>query len=372
MRLNYCPLLALLIPLLANGAEATPAGQTRLRDVVSLEGVRDNQLFGYGLVVGLNGTGDKRQTVFAAQSLSNLLQRMGVSVPPTAFQAQNTAAVMITATLPAFAQPGTRIDVTVAAMGDAKNLQGGLLLLTSLKAGNGQIFAAAQGSVITGGFAAGGGGNAQTVNHPTTGRVPSGAIVEQAPPSHFGADLLRFQLKHGDFTNAARITALINLELGEPGAPVARAESSSLISVELPARFRERPVEFLSIVENLSLDIHLRPRIIVNERTGTIVIGKELRIAPVSILHGNLTVEIETTFQVSQPAPFSQGQTTTVPQVAVNAQQEAARNVTLKEGASVEDLIQSLMAIRATPRDVIAILQSLQAAGALDAEIEVI
>ena len=357
----------------ATAADAPAPGHTRLRDVVALEGVRDNQLFGYGLVVGLNGTGDKRQSVFAAQSLSNLLQRMGVSVPPTAFQAQNTAAVMVTATLPPFAQPGTRIDVTVAVMGDAKNLQGGLLLLTSLKAGNGQIYAVGQGPVVTGGFvAAGGAGNTQTVNHPTTGRVPSGAIVEQAPPSHFGTDLMRLQLRHGDFTNAARIAALINREFSDAGGPLAHAESSSLVSVELPAKFRERPVEFLSIVENLTLDVNLRPRIIVNERTGTIVIGKELRIAPVSILHGNLTVEIETTFNVSQPAPFSQGQTTTVPQVGVTARPEAARNVTLKEGASVEDLIQSLMAIRSTPRDVIAILQSLQAAGALDAEIEVI
>jgi flagellar P-ring protein precursor FlgI len=365
-------ILGVVSSLLSAADPISAPARTRLKEFVTVEGVRDNQLFGYGLVVGLNGTGDRRQTIFAAQSLSNLLQRMGVTVTPTAMQVLNTAAVMVTATLPPFAQPGTRLDISVAALGDAKNLQGGLLLLTSLKAANGQTYAVAQGPVVTGGFVAGGGGNTQTVNHPTSGRVPSGAIVEQGPPSSFGADEIHLQLRQGDFTNASRIAALINREFGEPIAPIARASNPSLVSVDLPANFRDRPVEFLSLVENLTIELDSRPRIVVNERTGTIVLGKELRIKPVAILHGNLTVEVQTQYAVSQPAPLSQGQTTTVPQVGVGVKADPARNVSLQEGASVENLVQALVVIKSTPRDIIAILQALQAAGALDAEIEVI
>lgn len=346
---------------------------SRLKELISLEGVRDNQLIGYGLVVGLAGTGDKRQTVFSAQSLSNLLERMGVTVAPTALQAKNTAAVMVTATLPPFAQPGVRVDVTVAAMGDSNNLQGGLLLLTPLKAANGQVFAVAQGPVVTGGFvASGGSGNAQTVNHPTTGRVPSGAIVEAAPPSVLNPTEFRLQLKHSDFTNASRVATLINHSFGAPGRPLAKPMHAGLITVTIPSEFSERQVEFYALIENLSLDVDRTAKIVVNERTGTIVMGKEVRIAPVSILHGNLTVEVETSYDVSQPAPLSSGETTVVPKVGVGVKEERARNINLKEGASVEDLVRALLTIGSTPRDIIAILQNLQAAGALNAELEVI
>jgi len=366
--------ITLLTAHAALAAEALPARKTsRLKELISLEGVRDNQLIGYGLVVGLAGTGDKRQTVFSAQSLSNMLERMGVTVAPTALQAKNTAAVMVTATLPPFAQPGVRLDVTVAAMGDSNNLQGGLLLLTPLKAANGQVFAVAQGPVVTGGFvASGGGGNAQTVNHPTTGRVPSGAIVEAAPPSVLSDSELRLQLKHSDFTNAARVSLLINKSFAEPGRPVAKPLHAGLVTVHVPPEFTERQVEFYSLIENLSLEVDRAAKIVVNERTGTIVMGKEVRISPVSILHGNLTVEVETSFDVSQPAPLSTGETTVVPRIGVGVKEEKARNINLKEGASVEDLVRALMTIGSTPRDVIAILQNLQAAGALDAELEVI
>jgi len=366
--------LSLLAAQAALAAEAQPARKlSRLKELISLEGVRDNQLIGYGLVVGLAGTGDKRQTVFSAQSLSNMLERMGVTVAPTALQAKNTAAVMVTATLPPFAQPGVRLDATVAAMGDSNNLQGGLLLLTPLKAANGQVFAVAQGPVVTGGFvASGGGGNAQTVNHPAPGRVPGGAIIEAAPPSVLSASELRLQLKHSDFTNAARVSLLINKSFAEPGRPVAKPLNSGLVTVNIPPEFSERQVEFYSLIENLSLEVDRAAKIVVNERTGTIVMGKEVRISPVSILHGNLTVEVETSYDVSQPAPLSTGETTVVPKIGVGVKEEKARNINLKEGASVEDLVRALMTIGSTPRDVIAILQNLQAAGALDAELEVI
>lgn len=354
-------------------AVATAAeGAARLKELVMIEGARENQLIGYGLVVGLAGTGDRRQTVFSAQSLTNLLERMGVSVPPTAIRVNNVAAVMVTANLPAFAQPGMRLDVTVAAVGDATNLQGGLLLMTSLRGPDGQVYAVAQGPVVTGGFIAGGLGTQQTVNHPTTGRVPNGAIVERAAPTPPPTGKLRLQLRHADFTTAARIAAAINKKFGAREAAVARAENSAVVSVEAPPAYAGRLPEFLAEMENLTVEADRRAKVVINERTGTIVMGKEVRISPVAILHGNLTVEIQTAFAVSQPAPLSSGTTQVVPQVGVGVKQDQARNVVLKEGATVEELVRALAAIGSTPRDVIAILENLRAAGALEAELEVI
>ena len=345
---------------------------TRLKDLVSIEGVRDNQLVGYGMVVGLNGTGDKTQTVFSAQSLTNLLARMGVQVSPTAILVKNTAAVLVTANLPPFAQPGTRIDISVAAIGDSTNLRGGVLILTPLKGPDGQVYAAGQGSVITGGFVAGRGGSSQTVNHPTSGRVPNGAIVEKLAPSVTPAGHIKLQLRQADFTTAARISGAINKKFGSDGAEPARAENSALVSVDTPAVYKSNVVEFLGEIENLTVEADRPARIVINERTGTIVMGKDVRIAPVAIMHGALTVEIQTLLITSQPAPVSSGQTTITPQTTVTAKEEKARNIVLKEGASVEELVRALTAIGSTPRDIIAILQSLKAAGALEAELEVI
>ncbi len=352
-------------------AGGSVSGATRLKDVTSFEGMRENQLVGYGLVVGLAGTGDRRQSVFSAQSLTNLLQRMGVSVDPTTLTVKNTAAVMITATLPPFAQPGSHIDVTAAAIGDAANLQGGLLVLASLRGPNGQVYAEAQGAVVTGGFVAGAPGNSRTVNHPTVGRVPGGAIVERGPPSVVPGGQMKLQLRQADFTTAMRVAQAINKQF--PAAvPVARAENSALVSVTTPAYFQNRVIEFMAELENLTIEVDRPARVVVNERTGTIVMGKEVRIAPVAILQGNLTVEIRTAFDVSQPAPLSQGTTQVVPQVATQVKDEKTRNVVLKQGATVEELVRALSAIGSSARDVIAILQSLRAAGALDAELEVI
>jgi flagellar P-ring protein precursor FlgI len=360
----------LLLAVAACGAD-TPG--TRLKEMVSLEGVRDNQLIGYGLVVGLAGTGDHQQTLFSAQSLGNLLQQMGVSINPAIVRVTNTAAVMVTATLPAFAQPGMHIDVSAAAIGDAANLQGGLLLLTSLRSVDGQVYAMAQGSVVTGGFSAGKSGNTQTVNHPTVGRVPGGASVERAAPSVAPHGGLKLQLREPDFTTATRISAAINLKYGLADKPLARPENSALVAVNIPPEFASRETEFISNLETLLVEADRPARVVVNERTGTIVMGKEVRVSPVAIMHGKLTVEIQTQELVSQPNPLSQGGTTTVvPQVSTGAKEEASRSLVLKQGATVEELVHALGSIGSTPRDVIAILQSLRAAGALEAELDVI
>ena len=361
-----------LLLLTALSGIAAPAPGTRLKDLASLEGVRDNQLMGYGVVVGLAGTGDKRQTVFSAQTLTNMLKRLGVAVDPTAMQVRNVAGVMVTANLPPFAQPGTRIDITAAAIGDASNLQGGLLLMTPLKGADGQIYAVAQGPVMTGGFVAGRGGNTQTVNHPTVGRLPEGAIVERAPPSIAPSAHLKLQLHEADFTTAARVVEAVNRHFLSSEAPLAKAESSAVVSVDIPAAYAARPVEFIAEMESLLIEASRRLKIVVNERTGTIVLGKDVRINPVAILHGALSVEIQTQFNVSQPAPLSTGNTTVTPEVAVTGKEERAKNITLRDGAIVEELVRALQAIGSTPRDVIAILQAMRAAGALEAEIEVI
>lgn len=360
-------ILAILTILLTENAAAA-----RLKDLGGWEGVRDNQLVGYGLVVGLAGTGDKRQTVFSAQSLANMLERMGVRINPTAIQVRNTAAAIVTATLPPYGQPGSRIDVHVAAIGDASNLQGGLLIMTPLKAADGQVFAVAQGAVVTGGFRAGGGGNSQGLNHPTAGRIPNGAIIERTAPSPQPSARMRFQIRNPDFTTAARIAETVNRRYGGGGPLVAKAESSAVITIDTPPRYALRPVEFVAELESLSIDPDRTAKIVVNERTGTIVLGKEVRISPIAILHGALSVEIQTQFDVSQPNPLAAGNTTVVPQTRVSVKEEKAKHVQLKQGATVEDLTKALMVIGSTPRDIIAILQNLKAAGAIEAEVEVI
>ncbi len=353
-----------LLPISARAAE------TRIRDLTSVEGLRDNQLMGYGLVVGLNGTGDKRQTVFSAQTLANLLARMGVSVSPTAFQVRNTAAVLVTATLPPYSQNGGRIDVTVGAIGDSSNLQGGLLIQTALKGADGNTYAVAQGAVVTGGFAARRGGSSQAVNHPTVGRIAAGALVERtAPTPALEGTSLKLQMRRADSATAARTATVINKHFDQI---LAKPVNPGLVSVLVPAPFADRRVEFLGIVQDLAVDAETNSKIVINERTGTIVMGKDIPIAPVSILHGALTVEIQTQFDVSQPAPLSGGQTAVVADTRIKAGEEKARNVTLKKGATVEDLTRGLQAIGASPRDVIAILEGLRSAGALTAEIEVI
>ncbi|MGC9948541.1 MAG: flagellar basal body P-ring protein FlgI [Bryobacteraceae bacterium] len=358
---------------LALAALAPPARcATRLKDLAGIEGVRDNQLIGYGLVVGLAGTGDRQMTLFSPQSLANLLERMGVTVPGATIIVKNTAAVIVTATLPPFAQPGVRLDATAAAIGDCTNLQGGILVLTPLKAADGQVYAVAQGPVVTGGFVAGRGGASQTVNHPTVGRAPGGAIVERPAPSLAPKGVVHLQLRSADFTTASRIAAALNAKYGAAGALPARAENSALVTVLVPSSYAAHPIDFIAEMETLTVDADRPARVVVNERTGTIVMGRDVHISPVEILHGNLTVEIQTSLDISQPPPLSAGTTAATAKVAVDAKQDPARTVVLKQGATVEELVRALAAIGSTPRDVIAVLQNLRAAGALEAELEVI
>jgi flagellar P-ring protein precursor FlgI len=361
-----------LVIVLALLATTNINAAVRVKELASVEGVRDNQLIGYGLVVGLAGTGDRRQTVFSAQTLANILERMGVSVNPGAIQVSNTAAVMITATLPPFAQPGTRIDLTASALGDAKSLQGGTLVMTPLKAADNVVYAVAQGPVVTGGFVAGKRGTSQTTNHPTVGRIPSGAIIEKTPPSIPPGEKLKLQLHQADFTTASRIAASINKTFGSPAKPLARATNPALVTIEIPRDYADHPIDFVASVEAVTVDPDRSARIVVNEKTGTIVMGKDVTIAPVSILHGALTIQIETAADVSQPGALSAGETTVTARTGVSVKEEAAQHISLKKGATIEDLVRSLTAIGSSPRDVIAVLESLRAAGALDADLEVI
>jgi flagellar P-ring protein precursor FlgI len=343
--------------------------ETRLKELISIEGIRDNQLIGYGLVVGLAGTGDRVQTVFSAQSLTNLLERMGLTVSPTAIQVKNTAAVMVTALLPPFSQPGVKIDVTAAAIGDAPSLQGGILLMTALKGPDGQVYAVAQGPLVIGGFAGGGQGNTKVVNHLTVGRTPNGGIVERGAPTPVFGNQLRLQLQQADFATAARIAGVVNKHF--EGA--AHADNSARVTIEVPETWRKQPTEFIAEIEGLTVEPDTTARIVVNERTGTIIMGKQVHIAPVAIMQGNLTVEIQTIQEVSQPNALSTGGTTKVtPQVNATVTQDAAKNVVLKNGATVEELVQALSSIGSSPRDIISILQNLKTAGALEAELEVI
>jgi flagellar P-ring protein precursor FlgI len=263
--------------------------------------------------------------------------------------------------------------VTVAAIGDAQNLQGGLLILTSLRGLDGQTYAIAQGPVVTGGFVANGGANnRQTVNHPTVGRVPDGATIERAAPSVALDNGIRLQLRQADFTTAARVAEAVNKRFTSGDTAVARAENGGSIAVALPASWTGRTAEFISELERLTVESDRLARVVINERTGTVVMGREVRITPVAILHGTLSIEVSTAYDVSQPAPFSQGTTQTIPRVDVGVREEKARNVMLKEGATVDELVRALGAIGATPRDIIAIVQNLKSAGALEAEVEII
>jgi flagellar P-ring protein precursor FlgI len=367
-RVALCMLLAL------GSVSAAPTAAERgirLKDLISIEGVRGNQLIGYGLVVGLNGTGDKQQTEFPAQSLINLLLRMGVSIPPGSITVKNTAAVLVTATLPPYAQPGATVDATVAAIGDASNLQGGLLVLSTLRGVNGQIYATVQGPVVTAGFVAGRSSNSTTVNHPTAGRIPNGVSIERAAPSVPIGSVIKLQLKDADFETSARISAAVNRHF--PGAePLAHAENSALVSVKLPPDYKSKPTEFVAELESLLVEPDRAARVVINEKTGTVVLGSDVHIAPVAIMHGNLTVSIQTKPLIVPSGAFSSAPSTTVPETTVAAKDDKSRNLVLKEGATVEELVRALAAIGSTTRDVVAILEALKAAGALEADLEII
>jgi flagellar P-ring protein precursor FlgI len=362
------------VPAPAATADAATIQLARVKDVASIQGIRDNQLVGYGLVVGLHGTGDSQQTIFPAQTLVSTLERMGVSVPQTGaqsaanMQVKNMAGVFVVATMPPFSPPGYKLDVTVSSAGDARSLEGGILLMTPLYGPDGQIFAQAQGALVLGGYSVSAGGNTRQMNDPTTARIPDGALVEKAVP--FNLEQLHtidVVLNDADFHTAERTAAAIDKALGPDRAHAIdsrRIEISYVPGEDIPS--------LLDRVESVQIEVYPRARVVVNERTGTVVIGGTVKLQPVSILHGGLSVNVISQTQVSQPGPLSNGTTQVVQQTQVQAQDRPVNRIDLKEGATVEDLVQELQRTGAGARDVISILQAMKQAGALEADLEVL
>ncbi|APG29031.1 flagellar biosynthesis protein FlgA [Syntrophotalea acetylenivorans] len=355
-------LILLLLPSVATAA--------RIKDIAQIEGVRSNQLVGYGLVIGLNGTGDSDSTQFTVQSLVNMMERLGVTVSRDDVKVDNVAAVIVTAELPPFAKAGTTIDVTVSSIGDADSLAGGSLLMTPLKAPDGNIYAVAQGPLIVGSLAFGGKAAKVQKNHPTVGRLPGGALVEREIPFTLNPDSqLRYQLAEADFTTVSRIAAVINNHFK---SPLATPVDSASLNVAIPLPYRERLVDFVATLEGLPVQPDATAKIVVNEKTGTIVMGEGVRIATVAVSHGNLNLVISESAEVSQPFPFSQGETVAIPQTDIAASEDEGNLVVLQMGVSIGDVAQALNAIGATPRDLIAIFQAIKASGALHAELVVL
>lgn len=349
---------------------ASAGGAVKLRTLASISGVRINQLVGYGLVVGLNGTGDKDTTKFTNQSLANMMKRLGVTTTATDIRVKNVAAVVVTAKLPPFGRVGNRIDVTVSTVGDATSLVGGTLIMTPLKAVNSKVYAIAQGPLNVGGLAVkGAGGGGVTVNHPTVGYIPRGATIEREVPFNFrGAQVLTFNLHQPEFTTALRITRAINANLG---APLATAMDAGTVRLTIPERLRSQIVALISRLENLDVVPSIPAKVVVSARTGTVVMGANVTISEVAVSHGNLSISITERPKVSQPLPFSRGRTVVVPRTTVKVSEQKAR-LLLVSGVRIADVIKALNAIGATPRDLITILQAIKAAGALHADLEII
>jgi flagellar P-ring protein FlgI len=367
-------LFTFLLIFLTPSAAETAGSLARVKDVATIEGIRDNQLVGFGLVVGLRGTGDSSQTVFPAQTLLSVLERMGITVPQTGsrgannMQVKNMAGVFVVATLPPFSRPGNKVDVTVSSAGDARSLEGGILLMTPLYGPDGQVFAEAQGALVLGGYMAVAGGSSRQMNHPTTARIPEGALVERA----VSLDLTQMHtvtvvLNDADFHTAERMASAIDRVMGSP-----RAHAVDSRRVVLEAGQNEDVAALLDKLESTEVEVFPRARVVVNERTGTVVIGGKVRLQPVSILHGGLSVNVIATTQVSQPEPFSAGTTQVVQQTSVQAQDKPVNRIDLKESATVEDLVQELQRTGAGARDVISILQAMKEAGALEADLQVL
>jgi len=367
--LIFVLLLALTASLRAADVPPAPSQRmVRIREITTIEGARENAIIGYGLVVGLRGTGDQKQTVFTTQMLANILSRLGMQVTAGNITVKNIAAVFVTGALPPFARAGAPLDVVVSSIGDAKSLDGGTLLLTPLRGEDGLVYAMAQGPLAVGGYTAGAGGVSKQLNHPTVGRIANGAITERdAAPSLLGVGSLSLLLREADFNNAERVAERINSELGRPVAKVTDSRR-----IEITCAGQDVPA-LLARIQALPVAVLAPTRVVVNEKTGTIVMGREARLSAVSILHGALSIEIATTFQVSQPNPFSKtGTTEVVPQTSLTTRDAAAKRIELTEGATVEQLVNGLQTIGATARDVVSILQALKAAGALQAELEVL
>ncbi len=361
-------ILALAMVLTWEGASAE-----RIKDVASVAGVRPNQLVGYGLVVGLDGTGDRTtQVPFTVQSLDSMLRQFGITIPPgTNLQLKNVAAVAVHAELPPFAKPGQRIDVTVSSLGNAKSLRGGTLLMTPLRGIDGKVYAVAQGDLVVGGLGVeGADGSRVTVNVPSVGRIPNGALVERPAPTTLASDgTVIFNLHRPDFTTARRVADAINDAIG-PGT--ARALDAVSVQVHAP-RDPGQQVAFLSVLENLTLEPGEAPaRVVVSSRTGTVVIGSHVRVTAAAVSHGNLTVTITERTRVSQPAPFSQGETARVPESSIQVEEEKAHMFLFPEGVTLAQIVEAVNRVGAAPGDLVAILEALREAGALRAELVVL
>jgi flagellar P-ring protein precursor FlgI len=343
----------------------------RIKDLADINGVRDNQLVGYGLVVGLDGTGDGKKSLFTVQSMVSMLEKMGVTINPNEINVANVAAVMVTAKLPPFAMSGNRIDALVSSIGDAKNLQGGTLLMTPLKAANGLIYAVAQGPVNTGGFQASGASGAVQKNFPTVGRVISGALVEREIDLDLNSRRnLTLSIREPDFTTATRLTDAINALFYDR---IADARDAGTVDVKIPMAFLGNVVELVAMIEKLDVNPDIGAKVVINERTGTVVMGENVRINTIAIAHGNLSILIKESPQVSQPLPFSEGgQTVVTPRTDLSVQEDTNQLILLPSGASIGDVVGALNALGVSPRDLIAIFQAIKAAGALQAELEVI
>jgi flagellar P-ring protein precursor FlgI len=347
-----------------------PAAAIRLKDIAEINGVRNNQLVGYGLVVGLDGSGDGKKAVFTLQSMAAMLDKMGVTVNRKDIQVKNVAAVMVTATLPPFAQRGNRIDVLVSSIGDAKSLQGGTLMLTPLKGINGKVYAVAQGPVSTGGFSAGGAASSVVKNFPTVGRVPEGAIIEREVRNEFGKrSTVVFSLHNPDFTTATRVVAAINSRFPEP---IAHAKDPGTIEVRVPKQYKGNTVPLLATLNSLEVEPDNVARVVINERTGTVVMGEQVRISTIAIAHGNLSIVVKENVNTSQPLPFSNGQTVASPSSQINVREETNKLAVVPKGVSIGEVVNALNALGVSPRDLIAIFQAIKAAGALQADLEVI
>jgi len=353
-------------------AGETDALGARLKDIASLKGARANELIGYGLVVGLNGTGDGTGTKFTVQTLVNMLERLGIHAQSSQVKVANVAAVMVTAHLQPFARVGNKLDVLVSSLGDAKSLQGGTLLLTMLKGVDNQVYALAQGPILVGGFAAAGeAGGGVKKNHPTVGRIPGGATVEKEIPFEFNAmEELVIALHQPDFTTAQRISQAVSTSMAGISA---HASDAGTVRVNLREGRRANLVNLVSALEQIDIQPDARARIVLDERTGTVVLGENVRISSVAIAHGNLSVQIKEKKDVSQPLPFSQGgQTVVTNDSQVNVSEEQNKLLHLPEGASLGEVVKALNAIGVSPRDLIAVFQAIKASGALHAELEII
>jgi len=350
---------------------AGTANSARIKDLAYFLGARPNSLIGYGLVVGLKNSGDSTNTIFTINTLANMLENMGINFDPTQAKTMNVAAVMVTAKLPAFSRTGSRVDVQASSIGDAKSIEGGTLLMTPLNGPDGKVYAVAQGPVSTGGFAvSGASGSSVQKNHPTVGFISGGALVEKEIPVQYdekpGLDLI---LKTPDFTTASKTASAIQKALPEI---TAHAADAGTVKLEVPSTERGEMVALITQIENLEVNADVVAKVVVNERTGTIVIGERVRIAPVAVAHGSLTVQITEKPTVSQPLPFSQGTTKVVPQTSIQVQEAKGHLAVVGGGVTIGQVIEGLNAIGATPRDLINILQSIKAAGAMDAELELI